>query len=468
MAKSAATASKSTGKSKSTAASTRNGNGNSAAKGTGTAVATSTSTGTVSTGSSSKQSRSSPSRPKLTPPRKKKQATTTTSGTTNGGSNNNNNKTSGTSTKTKTKSTAAPVLENGVDLRRVYTLPSKGLDSADVVNAVQSVTAPVAQATKHRLDRFGFITNMDSHGVVHEPNYDNDDNGDGQHQYADRIPSFIEAQRTERREKKWKSVISSWPTFQKRRHKLVVQRLRKGIPDSQRGQVWALLGDLPAKIKANPGLYLRLVQQSAASATNDGVEHSKSFRVIQDTIERDIHRTYPRHAMFYDDTDPDESNDGVITTTKPSPSSSASMPARGGGSKSGSGRHMAASVDDDDEDVGLCGTREISTMIRELEFSNTTTSKGNPAVVAAATAAAAKKSYNRESRELTPQNVVDLQGGQPSLRRVLKAYSLYDREIGYCQGMNFIAGMFLTLMSEEESFWLLVGTLCYVRLTRLR
>eukprot|EP00804_Cyclotella_cryptica_P029325 CCRYP_018034-RC/>CCRYP_018034-RC protein AED:0.08 eAED:0.08 QI:753/0.75/0.6/1/0.5/0.2/5/0/609 len=46
--------------------------------------------------------------------------------------------------------------------------------------------------------------------------------------------------------------------------------------------------------------------------------------------------------------------------------------------------------------------------------------------------------------------------GKQALRRILRAYSLYDTEVGYCQGMNFIAGMLLTFLSEEESFWLLV------------
>ncbi len=48
------------------------------------------------------------------------------------------------------------------------------------------------------------------------------------------------------------------------------------------------------------------------------------------------------------------------------------------------------------------------------------------------------------------------EGGQAILRRVLRAYSLYDPEVGYCQGMNFIAGMFITFVTEEEAFWLLV------------
>ena len=49
--------------------------------------------------------------------------------------------------------------------------------------------------------------------------------------------------------------------------------------------------------------------------------------------------------------------------------------------------------------------------------------------------------------------------GQAALRRVLRAYSYYDRDVGYCQGMNFIVGMFLTIMTEEEAFWVLVGKL---------
>jgi hypothetical protein len=433
--------------------------------------------------------KSSPSRPKPkeSPTRKKKSNGNNGNGNGNGAS---HKKTTASNAAAAT-STQLSVLENGVDLRRVYTLPSKSsldanvdvggveMNASDVLRPFKSDSAN-ANANEHRLDRFGFITNMDSHGKIHEADEffgaDADGNGhtDNDNNRVDRIPTFQEAKTTERRTKKWKAMMSSWnasTTFYRRRHKLVVKRLRKGVPDAQRGKVWALLGDLATKIKEHPGLYRQLVQQSAATEMENGMEHSRSFRIIQETIERDIHRTYPRHAMFYDEQETG-GNGATTNTTTPTTTTSA----RGSGSGSGSGRHLSTEVDLDDDEVGLCGTTEISTMIRELEFASTT--KGSPTNAAATgstagtasstttTAAAAPGANNNGSRqsggsdgELSPQAVIDLQGGQPSLRRVLKAYSLYDREIGYCQGMNFIAGMFLTLMSEEESFWLLVGTL---------
>lgn len=42
--------------------------------------------------------------------------------------------------------------------------------------------------------------------------------------------------------------------------------------------------------------------------------------------------------------------------------------------------------------------------------------------------------------------------GQESLFNVMKAYSLQDREVGYCQGSGFIVGLLLMQMPEEEAF----------------
>mmetsp|Transcript_19712 Transcript_19712/g.29452 ORF Transcript_19712/g.29452 Transcript_19712/m.29452 type:complete len:381 (-) Transcript_19712:110-1252(-) len=52
----------------------------------------------------------------------------------------------------------------------------------------------------------------------------------------------------------------------------------------------------------------------------------------------------------------------------------------------------------------------------------------------------------------------DRQGvGQRSLYNVLKAYACYDSNVGYCQGMGFIAGLMLLYMDEEATFWILVA-----------
>uniref|UniRef100_T1K370 Rab-GAP TBC domain-containing protein n=1 Tax=Tetranychus urticae TaxID=32264 RepID=T1K370_TETUR len=46
--------------------------------------------------------------------------------------------------------------------------------------------------------------------------------------------------------------------------------------------------------------------------------------------------------------------------------------------------------------------------------------------------------------------------GQDSLYRLCKAYSIYDQEIGYCQGLTFMTAALLLHMPEEQAFCLLV------------
>uniref|UniRef100_A0A915NWP7 Rab-GAP TBC domain-containing protein n=1 Tax=Meloidogyne floridensis TaxID=298350 RepID=A0A915NWP7_9BILA len=47
-------------------------------------------------------------------------------------------------------------------------------------------------------------------------------------------------------------------------------------------------------------------------------------------------------------------------------------------------------------------------------------------------------------------------GGQKALYRISKAYSLYDDEVGYCQGLSFLAAALLLHMPEEQAFCVLV------------
>lgn len=45
--------------------------------------------------------------------------------------------------------------------------------------------------------------------------------------------------------------------------------------------------------------------------------------------------------------------------------------------------------------------------------------------------------------------------GRLALRRTLAAYALHNPEVGYCQGMNFVAGLLLMFMDEEDAFYCL-------------
>ena len=42
-----------------------------------------------------------------------------------------------------------------------------------------------------------------------------------------------------------------------------------------------------------------------------------------------------------------------------------------------------------------------------------------------------------------------------SLRRVLQAFAIYRPQIGYCQSLNFLAGLLLLFLPEEKAFWML-------------
>jgi hypothetical protein len=40
-----------------------------------------------------------------------------------------------------------------------------------------------------------------------------------------------------------------------------------------------------------------------------------------------------------------------------------------------------------------------------------------------------------------------------SIRKILVAYTKRNPIVGYCQGMNFVLGRLIKILSEEEAFW---------------
>eukprot|EP00027_Filamoeba_sp_ATCC50430_P000613 CAMPEP_0168544822 /NCGR_PEP_ID=MMETSP0413-20121227/2626_1 /TAXON_ID=136452 /ORGANISM="Filamoeba nolandi, Strain NC-AS-23-1" /LENGTH=678 /DNA_ID=CAMNT_0008574871 /DNA_START=489 /DNA_END=2525 /DNA_ORIENTATION=- len=56
-----------------------------------------------------------------------------------------------------------------------------------------------------------------------------------------------------------------------------------------------------------------------------------------------------------------------------------------------------------------------------------------------------------------PKNILLMQkGGQDALFNVLKANAVYNKDIGYTQGMGFVTALLLMYMDEEDAFWVLV------------
>ncbi|KAL3781981.1 hypothetical protein ACHAW5_006071 [Stephanodiscus triporus] len=192
---------------------------------------------------------------------------------------------------------------------------------------------------------------------------------------------------------------------------------RRGLPDAMRQKAWTSLTGVDLIIKAHPGKYEELVNRANAgrqmSHNNESVDGSTlgskagtgTKGSVLETIDRDLHRTFPKHYLFLSGNEDKDDGHGSAET----------------------------------ESLG-----DVENIFDELELDDEVNTKGSTG----------GKSQSQKSLLVGMEQG---QGqGQGSLRRVLRAYSMYDTDVGYCQGMNFIAAMFLTFLSEEESFWLLV------------
>ncbi|KAI4180032.1 MAG: hypothetical protein L6R41_007499 [Letrouitia leprolyta] len=121
--------------------------------------------------------------------------------------------------------------------------------------------------------------------------------------------------------------------------------IRKGIPPAWRGAAWFYYSGGPKLLKENSGTYQSLVSKTSELNSNDA-----------ESIERDLHRTFPDNIHFKADA---PVNSGVDTPVL------------------------------------------------------------------------------------------------SSLRRVLQAFAIHRPQIGYCQSLNFIAGLLLLFLPEEKAFWML-------------
>ena len=287
-------------------------------------------------------------------------------------------------------------------------------------------------------------------------------------------------------------MLQQWDTFLKPGPKLqkLRQRIRKGIPNSIRGEAWARMAGVPKKVnETHRGVYATLVALSCDNTDDLGVETFKPNQegnvddsVTKETIERDLTRTFPRHDMFYDqdDYDDDDSDDDFTDGSFDKLSQSGSFDSISQASTGGEEEEVVIIVDpdvvdaDSDADADADADADVNANTDVDDALDAYSSHSNNMAAACAndclarvpcfndkkeeSFVAIKTPTKRKKIKLKP--VIDFsnaEGGQAKLRRVLRAYSAFDTDVGYCQGMNFIAGMFITFVEEEDAFWILVN-----------
>ncbi|KAL7669159.1 hypothetical protein ACOME3_009825 [Neoechinorhynchus agilis] len=234
------------------------------------------------------------------------------------------------------------------------------------------------------LDRYGFIQSVNNSTRIPSHNHrqqqqqqqqpstnDNQHCGDSSHEEQshqwwgdpsessgtktiDSLSSMLDINVLHRHESKWIEMFKNWPDFMDKRFQKVKSRCRKGIPPSVRGCAWRHLSGAVVLEDENPGYYFELVKSD------------KGDPKVLAEIQKDLHRSFPNHELFYDD--------GVINPT----SSSSSLPR-----------------------------------------------------------------------------------GQSDLFDLLKAYSLHNPCVGYCQALAPVASVLLMHLPAHQAFWVLVATCQY-------
>ncbi|MGH0161131.1 UNVERIFIED_CONTAM: hypothetical protein FKN15_040315 [Acipenser sinensis] len=217
----------------------------------------------------------------------------------------------------------------------------------------------------------------------------------------------------------WGRIVNEWEEWRRKKDKLLKELIRKGIPHHFRAIVWQLLGnaaDMPVKNQ-----YSELLKMSSP---------------CEKLIRRDIARTYPEHDFFKGQ---DSLGQEVLFNVMKELI------------RKGIPHHFRAIVW---QLLGNAADMPVKNQYSEL------LKMSSPC----------EKLIRRDIARTYPEH--DFFKGQDSLGQevlfnVMKAYSLVDREVGYCQGSAFIVGLLLMQMPEEEAFCVFVRLMQEYRLREL-
>mmetsp|Transcript_11882 Transcript_11882/g.18254 ORF Transcript_11882/g.18254 Transcript_11882/m.18254 type:complete len:923 (-) Transcript_11882:185-2953(-) len=276
-------------------------------------------------------------------------------------------------------------------------------------------------------------------------------------------------------------------------HDKIKHSTRRGLPDSLRRRAWTVFTGVDQIMSQSKGQYKMLLKQAdfewsqwirrssinstngGSSGTNNSVselsglttdndpdnqleeyQNKRPSHVVLEQIERDICRTFPNHYLFQ--TIREDEDDMEKATGS----------GQGGGDTANNEIEPSNSVDVSEGENSVADEikRELNSMVERMNGGSSTVLTKSTMLIDVNGISVAKidgendtNAADVDSNSMTIPSTSKLSergDGQGALRRILRAYSQYDNEVGYCQGMNFIVAMFLTFLSEEESFWLLV------------
>ncbi|XP_054816298.1 GTPase-activating protein GYP2-like isoform X1 [Prosopis cineraria] len=102
-------------------------------------------------------------------------------------------------------------------------------------------------------------------------------------------------------------------------------------------------------------------------------------------------------------------------------------------------------------------TRRVESYYDDLLAQETDSGKGKELDDSSCALGKWRKQIEKDIPRTFPGHPALDENGRNSLRRLLLAYARHNPSVGYCQAMNFFAGLLLLLMPEENAFWALVG-----------
>jgi hypothetical protein len=303
--------------------------------------------------------------------------------------------------------------------------------------------------------------------------------------------------------KKWEGILDDVTTANGKKVSNLINpskvkyNTRRGLPDAMRRKAWMALTGVDLIMKAHPGKYDELVDKAAAdykklhdhgSADNFSTSSTlERMGIVLDTIDRDINRTFPKHYLFQSES---KDKDGDRGSFKDDDQGSFTM------ESACESENVDSEEEDEEENEEEEETDDTQSVVQdpsiEVEAKMKTFNESMQVLMSRMNCDEISGNHDTNNKDLdsslhseksfdifgeeADDGKVNTQGGssqsrksssvealeigqgkgQDSLRRVLRAYCMYDADVGYCQGMNFITAMFLTFLSEEEAFWLLV------------